>query len=78
MACPGIVADKNKEPGCESSRTKASFKGEFKQNVFMRGVIRTSQGRTIEVDNEKQTYLEVLENGKKMPVDASTFSSPEA
>lgn len=53
-----------------------SFKGEFKQGVFIRGVMHTKQGKTIEIDEEKETYLELLKDGTKVPVDPSTLVSP--
>lgn len=54
------------------------FKGDFKQNQFMRGIIRTKQGKTIEADIEKGIYLEVLSNGTKAPLDPSALAVPEA
>jgi hypothetical protein len=54
-----------------------SFQGEFKQGVLVRGVMRTAD-KTIEVDAEKATYLEVLKDGTKVPVDPSVIALPEA
>ncbi len=55
-----------------------SFKGEFKQGVFIRGVVHTKQGKTIEMDGEKQTYFEVLKDGTKVPIDPSALALPPA
>jgi hypothetical protein len=54
----------------------ASLEGEFKAGSFLRGVVHTQQGKTIEVDNEKQTYFEVLQDGTKVPVDPSALMLP--
>jgi hypothetical protein len=53
-----------------------SFKGEFKHGLFTRGVMHTKQGKTIEVDHEKATYLEVLKDGTKVPVAPSALTLP--
>jgi hypothetical protein len=53
-----------------------SFKGEFKQGEFIRGVMHTKQGKTIEIDAEKETYLEVLKDGTKVPVDPGELALP--
>lgn len=55
---------------------KLSFQGEFKEGVFVRGMMHTAQGKTIEVDGEKQTFLEVLKDGTKVPVDPSVIELP--
>jgi hypothetical protein len=52
---------------------KASFEGEFKEGVLVRGVMHTEQGKAIELDDEKQTYFEVLKDGTKIPVDPSAI-----
>lgn len=54
----------------------ASFKGEFKQGVFIRGEMHTKQGKTIEMDSEKRTYFEVLKDGTKVPVDPDSLALP--
>lgn len=54
----------------------ASLEGEFKAGAFLHGVVHTKQGKTIEVDNEKQTYFEVLKDGTKVPVDPSALVLP--
>jgi len=53
-----------------------SFKGEFKQGVFIRGMIHTKEGKTLEIDLDKATYLEVLKDGTKVPIDRSTLALP--
>jgi hypothetical protein len=53
-----------------------SFKGEFKRGVFTRGVMHTKQGKIIEIDHEKATYLEVLKDGTKVPVDPNALLLP--
>src|SRR6185436_17170323 len=54
----------------------SSFEGEFKDNMFVRGVVHTKQGKTLEVDAEKQTYFEVLKDGTKVPIDPRALAAP--
>ena len=63
----------------ELTAGKAQFNGEFKQGVFMRGRIRTADGRTIEADLEAETFFEVKADGSKVPFDAHLLApEPEA
>jgi len=54
----------------------SSFEGEFKDNMFVRGVVHTKQGKTLEVDAEKQTYFEVLKDGTRVPIDPRALAAP--
>jgi hypothetical protein len=46
------------------------------EGVFVRGLMHTSQGKTIEMDGERQTYFEVLKDGTKVPVDPRALALP--
>ena len=54
----------------------AVFKGEFKGGIFTRGLVRTTTGRSIEVDTQAQTYLEVRADGTKVPIDPDELTMP--
>jgi hypothetical protein len=63
----------------ELTAGKAQFTGEFKQGVFMRGRIRTAEGRTIEADLEAETFFEVKADGSKVQIDPHQLApEPEA
>jgi hypothetical protein len=47
--------------------------------VFMRGRIRTAEGRTIEADLEAETFFEVKADGSKVQIDPHQLApEPEA
>lgn len=48
---------------------KLVMRGEFKSGVMVRGTIAADDGRTFEIDLEKDEVLEVLDDGSKRPVD---------
>ena len=48
---------------------KTTVSGEFKRNALIRGSINTEDGRTFEIDVEKQQILEVEKDGTKHPID---------
>ncbi len=48
---------------------KLKMRGDFKAGVLVRGTIAAEDGRTFEVDLEKDEVLEVLKDGTKRPVD---------
>jgi hypothetical protein len=56
----------------------ARFTGEFKRGMFVKGRMRTEDGRTIEADLEANTFFEVKADGSKVPVDSELVPDPEA
>lgn len=57
---------------------KAQFVGEFKQGEFVKGRMRTEDGRSIEADIEANTFFEVKADGSKVPLDSQLTPEPEA
>lgn len=63
----------------ELSAGKAQFAGEFNLGVFVKGRIRTADGRTLEADLEAETFFEVKADGSKVPIDPRQLATePEA
>jgi hypothetical protein len=54
----------------------STFTGEFTSGQFVRGRVLDSTGRIIEVDAEAGTFLQVLPNGSKIPLDPSELHIP--
>lgn len=48
---------------------KVTMRGEFKAGILMRGTISGDDGRTFEIDVEKDEVLEVLKDGTKRSID---------
>lgn len=62
----------------ELTAGKARFVGEFKYGMFVKGLMRTEDGRSIEADLEANTYFEVKADGSKVPIDPKLTPEPEA
>lgn len=57
---------------------KTQFTGEFKRGVFVKGRMRTEDGRSIEADTEANTFFELKKDGRKVPIDPLLMLEPEA
>jgi alpha-acetolactate decarboxylase len=48
---------------------KLTMRGDFKAGVLARGTITGADGRTFQVDIDKNEILEVMKDGSKRPLD---------